>query len=91
MAACWVLCGRVFCISFAFLEGLGPAVRPSHRHTLTTPTGGKPLTSPGTNLMIQPDDARLVPNVLVRGQVLSYRERTAREWEAAMAQGRELA
>ena len=77
------------------VEASAPAIDPlDPSHSLptpphTTPTGSKPLTSPGTNLRIQPDDARLVPNVLARGQVLSYRERTAHEWEAAMARWRE--
>ena len=40
-------------------------------------------------MVIQPDDTRLVPNVLMRGMVLSYQERMAREWEAAIAQWRD--
>lgn len=61
------------------------AVSPSYYYT-----AGLSLTSPATNLEICMAQAVLVPNVLVRGQVLQYVQETTRHWEAEEVQWREL-
>ena len=42
-----------------------------------------------TNLEIQPEDARLAPNIMVRGLALKFKEAKIREWEAAEREWRE--
>ena len=58
------------------------------RHT-NTQTEGKPLTSPSTNLAIDPTLAILAPVELIRSQVLTYKEAKAREWEEQVRPWRE--
>lgn len=76
-----------YCRGREFKEGGGGVfvtnalTLPSH-HTKHPPTGGQPLTSPKTNLAIMDAaDARLIPNVLARGQVSDYKVAKQREWE----------
>lgn len=66
--------------------------------TLTTPFHvrsprrtqvGKPVTSPKTNLVVQPKDILLHPNVTVRSLLLEFKEATTREWEEAEQRWRE--
>lgn len=50
-------------------------------------TGGKPITSPSTNLAIDAAMAILAPDVRARGQVLDFKA-LQREWQqATWAQG----
>ena len=56
-----------------------------------THTEGKPLTSPSTNLEIDPAQAILAANVMVRSFVLDFQQRATRDWEAAQQRWREQA
>ena len=59
------------------------------RPSITSHTVGKPVTSPKTNLVVQPKDVLLLPNVTVRSLVLEFKEATTREWEEAEQRWRE--
>jgi hypothetical protein len=52
-------------------------------HPPPRPTGGKPLTSPKTNLAFAEAQSVVAPNVSLRGLVIEYREQKGREWAAA--------
>ncbi len=51
-------------------------------HT-NTPAGNKAVTSPKTNLRIDPNKIHLYPNVSIRSLAIEYKETKTREWEAA--------
>ena len=57
-------------------------------HLKNTHTEGKPLTSPSTNLEIDPAQAILAANVMVRSFVLDFQQRATRDWEAAQQRWR---
>jgi hypothetical protein len=52
-------------------------------------TGGAPLKSPKTNVVIPAAQAILAPNVLIRSFVMEYKATKTREWEAAERRWRE--
>ena len=88
--ACVCGCGRASWLVGAF-DQIFQLTQPNH-HTKTRnaqTSGDKPLTSPVTNLEIDPTMPLLAPAVLVRSFVIAYKEGKARKWEAAMAQWRE--
>ena len=58
-----------------------------HKHICFTE--GKPLTSPSTNLVMDPVRIVLAENVLARGKVLEFKAATMHEWEAAQREWEE--
>jgi hypothetical protein len=77
-------CGGVGRLVYMYRSRAHPTQHPNHLQA-----EDKPLTSPKTNLVIEPTQAILAPNVLVRGLVLEYKETKKREWEAAERQWRQ--
>lgn len=52
-------------------------------------TGNKGVTSPKTNLKLDPKKAHVTENVTVRSLIIEYKEAKAREWEEAERRWRE--
>ena len=57
----------------------------------THPTDSKPLTSPQTNVEMDPAMITLAPNVHARGLVLEFKAAATREWEAAQREWEQAA